>query len=131
MKVLWMSCCSWKTLVPNLITWSKVQTWYWNFLFCPKCWEILEGDGSIGAVGILLVGDRSGIIPAVHVLDNVFIPECDISVTCKGKKDFLCLPKLWKKWASNRKWMSICAKCLEEILQRYFTAVIFAVKYLL
>lgn len=63
-----------------------MQTWYWNFLFCPKCGEILEGGGSIGAVGILLVGDRSGIIPAVHELDNVFIPECDISVTCEGKK---------------------------------------------
>lgn len=56
------------------------------------------GAGSLGLMGTPLVGDRSGIIPAVHVLDNLFTPECDISVLCEGKKHtFFCLPKLWKK----------------------------------
>lgn len=36
-------------------------------------------------MGTPLVGDRSGIIPAVHVLDNLFTLECDISVLCKEK----------------------------------------------
>lgn len=40
-------------------------------------------------MGIPLVGGRSGIIPAVHVLDNLFAPECDLSVTCKGKKKLM------------------------------------------
>lgn len=38
-------------------------------------------------MGIPLVSDRSHIISAVHALDNLFTPECDMSVLCKGEKD--------------------------------------------
>lgn len=40
-------------------------------------------------MGTPLVGDGSDIVAAVHVLDNLFTLECDISVFCKGKK--ICL----------------------------------------
>lgn len=115
-----MSCCSQKTLFPNLTTWSKVQTWYWKFLFCPKCGEILEGAGSLGLMGIPLVGDRSGIIPAVHVLDNLFTPECDISVLCKGKKTLLLFAQAVEKMSIKQKMNEYLCKMFRGNYKKIF-----------
>lgn len=40
---------------------------------------------SLGLMGIPLVGNRRGIILALHVLNNLFRLECDISILCKEK----------------------------------------------
>lgn len=63
-----------------------------EFYVCPKEGEIFTGTASLGLMGTPLAGARSGIIPAEHVLDNLFTLECDISVLCEGKNtpSFVC-----------------------------------------
>lgn len=84
-------------------------------------------------MGILLVGDRSGIVPAVHVLDNVFIPECDISVTCKGKKRLLMFAQAVEKMSIKQKMNEYLCKMFggnstKVFYSCYFCCKVFAVE---
>lgn len=59
-------------------------------------------------MGIPLAGDRSGIIPAVHVLNNIFTPECDIRVLCKGKRTLLLFAQAVEKMSIKQKNEYLC-----------------------
>jgi len=54
-------------------------------------------------VGIPLAGNRSGIIPAVHILDHLFTPECDRCVLGKGKKTLLFFAQSVEKMSIKQK----------------------------